>query len=173
VPWQDRRLDGAPQPAVQRAAAPSPQHDHTGDHLVCVAHDDRPPRSRCTPPSTHMRACADFLLVVGWAVCVAVLCLCLLTNCATQQTQTKDQGESNHGQNELYSCRYEQLMKEWRREWHTGTGGATDPDMPMGFVQIGPMTNDEGNNSDSFLIRMGQTGGYGFAPNQRRQASTS
>lgn len=36
-----------------------------------------------------------------------------------------------------------------------------------GFVQIGPMTNDEGNNADSFLIRMGQTAGFGYAPNER------
>ena len=77
------------------------------------------------------------------------------------------QGESNHGQNELYTCRYEQMMKEWRQQWHIGTGGATDPDFPMGFVQIGPMTNDEGDNADSFLIRMGQTAGYGYAPNKR------
>jgi len=26
------------------------------------------------------------------------------------------QGESNHGQNELYTCRYEQLMREWRTQ---------------------------------------------------------
>ena len=77
------------------------------------------------------------------------------------------QGESNHGQNELYTCRYEQLMTEWREQWHLGTGGATDPNMPMGFVQIGPMTNDEGDNADSFLIRMGQTAGFGYAPNKR------
>ena len=59
------------------------------------------------------------------------------------------------------------MMKEWRQQWHVGTGGATDPDFPMGFVQIGPMTNDEGDNADSFLIRMGQTAGYGYAPNKR------
>ena len=59
------------------------------------------------------------------------------------------------------------MMKEWRQQWHIGTGGATDPDFPMGFVQIGPMTNDEGDNADSFLIRMGQTAGYGYAPNKR------
>lgn len=77
------------------------------------------------------------------------------------------QGESNHGQNELYSCRYEQLMTEWRRQWHLGTGGATDPEFAMGFVQIGPMTNDEGDDADSFLIRMGQTANFGYAPNAR------
>ena len=58
------------------------------------------------------------------------------------------------------------MMAEWRTQWHIGTGGATDPNMPMGFVQIGPMTNDEGDNADSFLIRMGQTANYGYAPNK-------
>ena len=33
------------------------------------------------------------------------------------------------------------------------------------------MTNDEGNNPDSFEIRMGQTGGYGYAPNKRWPSS--
>lgn len=77
------------------------------------------------------------------------------------------QGESNCGQNELYSCRYEQLMTEWRAQWHIGTGGGTDPNMPMGFVQIGPMTNRKNNDPSTFLIRMGQTGGFGYAPNKR------
>ena len=77
------------------------------------------------------------------------------------------QGESNNGQNELYTCRYEQMMREWRAEWHAGTGGATDPNFPIGFVQIGPMTNDEQDPSATFAIRMGQTGGYGYAPNAR------
>ena len=39
--------------------------------------------------------------------------------------------------------------------------------LSSGFVQIGPMGNDEGNNADSFLIRMGQTAGFGYAPNKR------
>ena len=55
----------------------------------------------------------------------------------------------------------------YRSQWHLGTGGATDPQMPMGFVQIGPMTNDEGDSADSFLIRMGQTANFGYAPNKR------
>lgn len=53
---------------------------------------------------------------------------------------------------------------------HEGTGGATDPEFPVGFVQIGPYTSGgPGPSSDAsfkaFLIRMGQTNGYGFAPN--------
>eukprot|EP01048_Picozoa_sp_COSAG05_P022409 COSAG05_NODE_4472_length_1499_cov_0.994286_1_plen_39_part_10 len=27
-----------------------------------------------------------------------------------------DQGESNNGQDALYSCRFEMMMKAWRRE---------------------------------------------------------
>ena len=30
-------------------------------------------------------------------------------------------------------------MDEWRREWHAGTGQGTDPNFPIGFVQIGPL----------------------------------
>ena len=81
------------------------------------------------------------------------------------------QGESNHGQNALYTCRYELMMKEWRKQWNVGTDGATDLHFPIGFVQVGPLSGVDvpmmTNNSDSFLIRMGQTAGYGYAPNQR------
>eukprot|EP01046_Picozoa_sp_COSAG06_P061126 COSAG06_NODE_13277_length_1274_cov_2.793191_2_plen_205_part_00 len=31
------------------------------------------------------------------------------------------------------------MMDEWRREWHAGTGQGTDPNFPIGFVQIGPL----------------------------------
>lgn len=30
----------------------------------------------------------------------------------------------------------------------------------------GPMGNDEGDSADSFLIRMGQTANFGYAPNK-------
>ena len=62
------------------------------------------------------------------------------------------------------------MMEEWRAEWHAGTGGATDPNFPIGFVQIGPMMNCGTGSSKSagtFEIRMGQTGGFGYAPNSR------
>ena len=42
-----------------------------------------------------------------------------------------DQGESNNNQDELYICRYKMMMDEWRREWHAGTGGGTDPNFPV------------------------------------------
>merc|ERR1712232_583976 len=56
------------------------------------------------------------------------------------------------------------MMDEWRRDWHVGTGGATDPNFPIGFVQIGPLTGG-GKTAASFAIRMGQTADYGYAPN--------
>jgi hypothetical protein len=64
-------------------------------------------------------------------------------------------------------------MGLWRQAWHEGTGGngngrgtATDPNFPLGFVQIGPLTNGAAPK-DTFAIRMGQTAGYGYAPNPR------
>jgi sialate O-acetylesterase len=80
------------------------------------------------------------------------------------------QGESNGGQNQLYSCRYEQMMTEWRALWHQGTGGATDPNFPVGFVQIGPYgqaAGRGGNSEKCFAIRVGQTGGAFHAPSKR------
>eukprot|EP00927_Polykrikos_kofoidii_P053737 TRINITY_DN48299_c0_g1_i1.p1 TRINITY_DN48299_c0_g1~~TRINITY_DN48299_c0_g1_i1.p1 ORF type:complete len:615 (-),score=61.73 TRINITY_DN48299_c0_g1_i1:62-1786(-) len=74
------------------------------------------------------------------------------------------QGESNNGQDQLYTCRFGMMMDEWRREWHSGTGGATDPHFPIGFVQIGPITG-AGKDAASFAIRMGQTANFGYAPN--------
>eukprot|EP00041_Stephanoeca_diplocostata_P016336 m.321347 g.321347 ORF g.321347 m.321347 type:complete len:580 (+) comp20333_c0_seq3:219-1958(+) len=71
------------------------------------------------------------------------------------------QGESNGGQDLLYSCRFGQLMDEWRREWSAGTEGATDASFPVGFVQIGPWGADDA----TYAIRNGQTAGYGYAPN--------
>ena len=63
----------------------------------------------------------------------------------------------------LYACRYEMMMKAWREQWHQGTGGATDPDFPIGLVQIGP----HGSSATTFATRMGQTADFGFAPNSR------
>ena len=72
------------------------------------------------------------------------------------------QGESNCGQDSLYACRYEQMMTLWRQAWYEGTGHATNPDFPMGFVQIGPMTGKNPTQFDpTFAIRMGQTADYG------------
>ena len=56
------------------------------------------------------------------------------------------------------------MMSTWRQRWHEGTGGATDPTFPFGFVQVGPMGHP---GADSFAIRMGQTCDFGYAPNER------
>ena len=51
------------------------------------------------------------------------------------------------------------MMDEWRREWHAGTGGGTDANFPIGFVQIGPLGGTPGPVNASvktFKIRMGQ-----------------
>eukprot|EP00658_Telonema_sp_P-2_P049229 TRINITY_DN3742_c0_g1_i9.p1 TRINITY_DN3742_c0_g1~~TRINITY_DN3742_c0_g1_i9.p1 ORF type:complete len:357 (-),score=43.95 TRINITY_DN3742_c0_g1_i9:294-1364(-) len=81
------------------------------------------------------------------------------------------QGESNAGQDALYSCRFGQMMADWRARWHAGTGGGTDSNFPFGLVQIGPhQASTPGRGSDSgsnatFAIRMGQTDDFGYAPN--------
>jgi len=82
------------------------------------------------------------------------------------------QGESNKGQDELYACRFGRMMDQWRAEWHAGTGGATDPNFPIGFVQIGPFTSGGlgpggSTSADTFAIRMGQTADFGYAPNTK------
>ena len=49
------------------------------------------------------------------------------------------QGESNEvvGMNATYACRFGVMMADWSRQWHEGTGGATDATLPFGYVQIG------------------------------------
>ena len=53
------------------------------------------------------------------------------------------------------------------REWYIGTGGGTDAEFPFGIVQVGPSSepNSPPPSAATFLIRMGQTAGYGYAPN--------
>ena len=81
------------------------------------------------------------------------------------------QGETNAGQDGLYACRFSQLMEEWRSQWHIGTGGATDPEFPFGFVQLGCLgcapLNESADPFPTFKIRMGQTADFGYAPNAR------
>ena len=62
-------------------------------------------------------------------------------------------------------------MAQWRRQWYEGTGGGTDPLMPFGVTQVGPVSFN--NNATlptynrTFAIRTGQTGGFGYLPNAR------
>jgi sialate O-acetylesterase len=61
------------------------------------------------------------------------------------------------------------MIEEWRRDWYAGTSGGTDPNFPVGFVQIGPLSQAVGKDAPksvpTFQIRLGQTAGYGYAPN--------
>ena len=79
------------------------------------------------------------------------------------------QGEANNGQDSLYACRFRMMVEEWRRGWFAGTAGGTDPTFPVGFVQIGPLSQAVGKGAPksvpTFQIRMGQTADFGFAPN--------
>jgi len=71
-------------------------------------------------------------------------------------------GESNAGQDAMYTCRFNAMMAQWRRQWYSGTRGATQPNFPFGVVQIGP---DTSSGAEDFAIRQGQTADYGFMPN--------
>jgi hypothetical protein len=87
--------------------------------------------------------------------------------------------ETNLGQDGVYACRFEKMMDAWRDQWHVGTAGATDPNMPFGIVQIGPCGGTPGPAGEKgqfwptgksefvFDVRMGQTAGFGYAPNER------
>ena len=72
------------------------------------------------------------------------------------------QGESNKGQDSLYTCRFNRMMAQWRRQWHVGTLGQTRANFPIGVVQIGP---DTGTDASVYAIRQGQTADYGYMPN--------
>jgi hypothetical protein len=55
----------------------------------------------------------------------ATVCSRLRPSRTNEDVSPPDQGESNNGQDELYSCRYKMMMDEWRADWHVGTGGGT------------------------------------------------
>ena len=46
------------------------------------------------------------------------------------------QGESNKGQDAMYTCRFDSMMTQWRRQWHAGTQGNTELEFPFGVAQI-------------------------------------
>ncbi|XP_063799804.1 sialate O-acetylesterase isoform X2 [Pseudophryne corroboree] len=75
------------------------------------------------------------------------------------------QGEANTGMNtNLYNCTFPNLIKDWRRSFHEGSKGQTDPNFPFGFVQLS--TYQKGVLKDNFPeIRWHQTADYGYAPN--------
>lgn len=75
------------------------------------------------------------------------------------------QGESNAGEESLYTCRFNAMMAQWRRQWHEGTRGATSATFPFGVVQIGP---DVSTDAKTYATRQGQTAGFGYMPNPQQ-----
>ncbi|XP_073440971.1 sialate O-acetylesterase isoform X1 [Dendrobates tinctorius] len=77
------------------------------------------------------------------------------------------QGEQNTGMNtNLYNCTFPALIRDWRRSFHEGSLGQTDPTFPFGFVQLS--TCQKRQQDDNFpVIRWHQTADYGYVPNPR------
>jgi len=75
------------------------------------------------------------------------------------------QGEANTGHNrEVYDCTFQHMISAWRDGWFYATNGATDPNFPFGFVQLGPNSAQK-NNHNWAVLRWKQTGEQGFTPN--------
>ena len=55
------------------------------------------------------------------------------------------------------------MIETWRRSFHTGSGGETDPRVPFGFVQLAPNLPQEIRGYPD--IRWHQTADLGYAPN--------
>ncbi|XP_065425101.1 sialate O-acetylesterase isoform X1 [Chrysemys picta bellii] len=77
------------------------------------------------------------------------------------------QGEANALVNtDLYNCTFPALIADWRRTFHAGSEGQTQPLFPFGFVQLSTFRRQD--QDDSFpRIRWHQTADYGYAPNKR------
>ncbi|XP_069803478.1 sialate O-acetylesterase-like [Dendropsophus ebraccatus] len=77
------------------------------------------------------------------------------------------QGEQNTGQNpNLYNCTFPALIQDWRRSFHEGSLGQTDPKFPFGFVQLSTYVKNPPKDNYP-LIRWHQTADYGYAPNPK------
>ncbi|XP_075695297.1 sialate O-acetylesterase isoform X3 [Rhinoderma darwinii] len=77
------------------------------------------------------------------------------------------QGEQNSIKNsDPYNCTFPALITDWRRSFHEGSMGQTDPNFPFGFVQLstGPKYRPIVNIP---VIRWHQTADYGYAPNPK------
>ncbi|KAM6295715.1 sialate O-acetylesterase [Aegotheles albertisi] len=77
------------------------------------------------------------------------------------------QGEGNallH--TELYSCTFPALVADWRRAFHAGSAGQTEPLLPFGFVQLSGYRGQ--SPDDAFArLRWHQTADAGVVPNAR------
>ncbi|XP_073513483.1 sialate O-acetylesterase [Phyllobates terribilis] len=77
------------------------------------------------------------------------------------------QGEQNTGLNtNLYNCTFPALIQDWRRSFHEGSLGQTDPTFPFGFVQLSTYLKSQ--QDDNYpVIRWHQTADYGYVPNPK------
>ncbi|XP_038017188.1 sialate O-acetylesterase isoform X2 [Motacilla alba alba] len=77
------------------------------------------------------------------------------------------QGEANTFLNtDKYNCTFPALIADWRRAFHAGSAGQTEPLLPFGFVQLS--TYRRGSADDSFArLRWHQTADLGVVPNAR------
>ncbi|NXD42727.1 SIAE acetylesterase, partial [Copsychus sechellarum] len=77
------------------------------------------------------------------------------------------QGEANAFLNtDQYNCTFPALIADWRRAFHTGSAGQTEPLLPFGFVQLS--TYRRRSADDSFArLRWHQTADLGVVPSAR------
>ncbi|XP_069805093.1 sialate O-acetylesterase-like [Dendropsophus ebraccatus] len=77
------------------------------------------------------------------------------------------QGEQNTGMSpNLYNCTFPALIQDWRRSFHEGSLGETDPNFPFGFVQLSTFLKN--SPEDKYpVIRWHQTADYGYVPNPK------
>ncbi|CAN2388130.1 short-chain carboxylesterase activity [Pristimantis euphronides] len=75
------------------------------------------------------------------------------------------QGEQNTAiDTDLYNCTFPALIQDWRRSFHEGSLGQTDPNFPFGFVQLSTYMKTKVDDNYP-VIRWHQTADYGYAPN--------
>ncbi|NXG70512.1 SIAE acetylesterase, partial [Baryphthengus martii] len=77
------------------------------------------------------------------------------------------QGEANAFlHTDRYNCTFPALIADWRRAFHAGSAGQTEPLLPFGFVQLS--TYRQQSPDDSFArLRWHQTADLGVVPNAR------
>ncbi|NWV68180.1 SIAE acetylesterase, partial [Malurus elegans] len=77
------------------------------------------------------------------------------------------QGEANAFLNtDQYNCTFPALIADWRRAFHAGSAGQTEPLLPFGFVQLSTYRHQ--SVDDSFArLRWHQTADLGVVPNAR------
>ncbi|NXA98029.1 SIAE acetylesterase, partial [Melanocharis versteri] len=81
------------------------------------------------------------------------------------------QGEANAFlHTDQYNCTFPALIADWRRAFHAGSAGQTEPLLPFGFVQLS--TYRRRSADDSFArLRWHQTANLGVVPNARMSST--